>query len=333
MAPCSPVPGLNDMISCDFHPIRKALHLSLNEMAVLKEIYELSNNTKYGGWCVKSRQNLANTLDLSKSGVNGCVAKLELMGYIEKDLKGRLKPTDIIREIGQEKDNFLIAFRSKDSLFISGKMDEILSKNLNRADFARTEKTPDRAESDPKSGGKTTGIGRKVILSTTYTTTDNTTENRIASDFDKSDPETFSEGEEKKEKERPGAEIRKECIEIYHNWLLGRIGVGFKGNSREGKAMNNIIAYLSGQEKIKSGQFTIQDTWRFILDNWNRLDGFYGSQINLSQIDTNLVNIMAQIKTPRTNGQQRTPETREEHDRNLYRQVKKRFSSNGERDT
>lgn len=117
------------MIDLHFHPFRKALQLSLNEMAVLREIYELSNNTKYGGWCIKSKSKIAETLDLAKQSVINIINVLELRGYVEYDkVSGNCRPTEMIREITQERENIGFIIKSQGYEIASAKIKEIVEQ-------------------------------------------------------------------------------------------------------------------------------------------------------------------------------------------------------------
>lgn len=125
-------------LKLDFHPVRKALRLSLNEMAVLCEIYALSNNSKYGGWCWKSKTNIAETLDLSKRTVITICDTLVEKGYIERSDETRyLKPTDLIRELANESENFMIWFKTDGFEIASAKVKEVLKCFTDGAETAQ----------------------------------------------------------------------------------------------------------------------------------------------------------------------------------------------------
>lgn len=92
------------------HPIRKALCLSMNEYAVLDSIYHLSNNTKYGGWAVISRQRLADDLDLSKRHIIRMIDTLITKGYVIRDETSKfLRATEIYCKMIQNKSEWAIA--------------------------------------------------------------------------------------------------------------------------------------------------------------------------------------------------------------------------------
>lgn len=80
------------MYTTIIHPLRKALNLSMNEYAVLDSIMRLSNNTEFSGWCVISREKLAEALDLSKPTIIKIYDTLELKGLIIKNKIGHARP-------------------------------------------------------------------------------------------------------------------------------------------------------------------------------------------------------------------------------------------------
>lgn len=80
------------IISLNNHIVRKALCLSLNEMAVLCDIKQMSQNPEYGYTCIKSKEKIADWLDLSRSTVFLIIETLLKKGLIEKNEIG-LKPS------------------------------------------------------------------------------------------------------------------------------------------------------------------------------------------------------------------------------------------------
>lgn len=73
------------MINLHDHSFRKKLKLTLNEMAILKEIED--NTDPYFGWCSISKKNMGKNLDMTKQGVIYILHKLKSEFYIEYDNK------------------------------------------------------------------------------------------------------------------------------------------------------------------------------------------------------------------------------------------------------
>lgn len=118
------------MYNTVINPLRKALMLSTNEYLILDAIYHLSNNIKYGGWAIISKQKLADEYDLSKRTIINIINALELKGLIIRDEKTKfLRASEIYCDAIQNKDKWIIASTS-DERFISGNLQEV--KNLHQ---------------------------------------------------------------------------------------------------------------------------------------------------------------------------------------------------------
>jgi len=108
------------MYTTIIHPIRKALALSLNEYCVLDTVYRLSQNVRYGGWCVASRSTLAKDLDLSERSIFNVIETLIEKDLVEKNELGHLRSKDTWNELISNSNDYYIAFNGKESKFVSG---------------------------------------------------------------------------------------------------------------------------------------------------------------------------------------------------------------------
>jgi hypothetical protein len=82
----------------------------MNEYAVLDSIYHLSNNIKYGGWAIISRQRMADDLDLSKRNIIYIINALELKGLVIRDEKTKfLRASEVYCKMIQNKSEWAIA--------------------------------------------------------------------------------------------------------------------------------------------------------------------------------------------------------------------------------
>ena len=125
------------MISCDTHVIRKALRLSLNEMAVLCDVYQMSQNPKYGYWCVKSKDKMAEWLDLSRDTVFRAIKTLKDKGYIISNKEGNLRCTQFIYDLESAQEEIAIYIKSGETEVISAKMQELQQSEIHTpSDFA-----------------------------------------------------------------------------------------------------------------------------------------------------------------------------------------------------
>lgn len=113
------------MISCDTHAIRKALNLSLNEMAVLCDIVQLSSNPRFGYKCTKSKTKMAGWLDINRDTVFTILKTLEAKGYIERD-ESACWPTQFIHDIESCQDGLAIYIKSGQTELLTAKMKEVM---------------------------------------------------------------------------------------------------------------------------------------------------------------------------------------------------------------
>ena len=97
-------------------------------------------------------------------------------------------------------------------------------------------------------------------------------------------------------------------VSLYDDFIRQRTEMGAKMNAIEGKAMKSIILYLKGQVKSKDeliDENTINEktllSWEIILNNWDVLSGWKKENLKLTQIDSNLINIISEIKSNKSN--------------------------------
>jgi predicted transcriptional regulator len=114
-----------EIISLTNHIVRKALLLSLNEMAVLCDIKNMSKNPKFGYQCIKSKEKIADWLDLSRGTVFNALATLETKGYIERTQIG-LRLTQFIHDLDSCQEEIGIYIETNDVSMISKKVSQLL---------------------------------------------------------------------------------------------------------------------------------------------------------------------------------------------------------------
>lgn len=98
--------------------------------------------------------------------------------------------------------------------------------------------------------------------------------------------------------------LYKEMVTAYDEFCNEKIGMGAKMDALQGKSMKLIISYLQTQIIKKQGDLPESElnnetlnAWKFILSKWSMIGDFYGQQIKLNQINSNLPNILTQIRT------------------------------------
>ena len=92
-------------------------------------------------------------------------------------------------------------------------------------------------------------------------------------------------------------------VKRYDAFCVSRMGMGSKMDALQGKALKSIIQYLALQVKNKKGEISeenlksdVLNAWDYILNNWSQINGYYAEQIKLSQMDSNLPNILMQLR-------------------------------------
>lgn len=81
-------------------------------------------------------------------------------------------------------------------------------------------------------------------------------------------------------------------VSRYNDFCKKQIGVGCKLDGMQGKALKRIIRYL---EKESKGERVVE-AWEYVLTNWHKLEPFYQKQIKVTQIDSNFINILNQLR-------------------------------------
>lgn len=86
------------------------------------------------------------------------------------------------------------------------------------------------------------------------------------------------------------------CISLYNNFIISQTNLSAKIDARAGASMKRIIKYFEGQVKDKSDPLAVPNALEFILTNYDKWDMFHKKQITVSQIESNLINIVNSIK-------------------------------------
>lgn len=95
--------------------------------------------------------------------------------------------------------------------------------------------------------------------------------------------------------------LHSKFIEVYCNWYLRKVGAKYKmSGGPDGNAVKQMISYIKLAQKEKTGidstDIEVIGAWEFILENYAKWESFYQAQMKLAQINSNLPNIMANIR-------------------------------------
>jgi len=116
----------------------------------------------------------------------------------------------------------------------------------------------------------------------------------IEEEKEKEEEKNKKKKRKEEESELPNGSYQK-FLDIYSNWYESLVGVKIKFDGMQGKALKKIITYLIANSKEKNAQGGA-DAWSYILQNWSRIDKFYQDQTKVNQIESNLPNILNQLK-------------------------------------
>ena len=106
--------------------------------------------------------------------------------------------------------------------------------------------------------------------------------------------------------------LYSKMIEEYDVFCEKSTGVGCKIDGMQGKAMKQIIIYLKSQCRKKNPLLqdeeldsAVMKSWIYILGNWSKLDDYNRGRIKLSEINSNMSNILLKIKEQPINKKQK----------------------------
>jgi hypothetical protein len=77
---------------------------------------------------------------------------------------------------------------------------------------------------------------------------------------------------------------------LFHNEY---VGISPKITAIEGKALKEIVSYLCDQSATEDEALAV---WQVLLNSWDKLEEFYQKQHQLRQINSNLPNLLVNIK-------------------------------------
>lgn len=99
----------------------------------------------------------------------------------------------------------------------------------------------------------------------------------------------------------------KNCVGIYFAFIRERTGLNPNFDAKEGRALKMIIKWIEGnlKEQDKS-PLNIEKGFKFILDNYDKWEPFYQNQLKLIQINSNIINIVNQIKNAITSNKSKS---------------------------
>ena len=106
--------------------------------------------------------------------------------------------------------------------------------------------------------------------------------------------------------------LYSKMIQEYDKFCNDKTGVGCKIDGAQGKSMKQIIAFLEKQCKKKDETLTKKDlsekvllSWKYILFHWDKLDNYNRGRIKLTEINSNMLNILIKLREQPINNKQK----------------------------
>jgi hypothetical protein len=102
-------------------------------------------------------------------------------------------------------------------------------------------------------------------------------------------------GESVKKDPEESKGLHQKMISIYDDFIIKKTSCPAKIDGIQGKALKSIIGYFKGASKDKTDE-GILNSWKHFLASWDKLDSYYQGKLKLSEINSEMVNIINQIK-------------------------------------
>lgn len=200
----------------------------------------------------------------------------------------------------------LIAYNSGKSKRQFGLYSFKIAKNIKKTTSKSTVDTATNAEVDAEGDTATNAATNAAdyIIGQTKTETETETKS-IASNEACPEPAEDLKPDSKKGKEKGSAQKEKpvytQCMAAYDAFIKKR-GLTPKIDKVQGHALKEIIPYLEKQVKLKTPAIADDDlpdktieAWKAVLDNWHLLDNFNQGKTRLTEINSQLQNILVRI--------------------------------------
>jgi hypothetical protein len=250
------------------HAIRKALCLSMTEMAVLDQVESLSNRAETQYSCIKSPDKIADDLDVDRATVFRAFKALTEKGYIEKMPRG-YAPTDFIRDLVCSEEVGLI-LKTRKGYLITAKVRELMG---NAGYVIRDEQAPDLSQNATGFVAKCDTsvakcdnhiVNNLVVQNRVVVPTDfNDVEGGIQDAGERPQPPAIPEGprvvpaERKKKKHNPLADKipgYSSCVALQDAFCKANGLPGVHMNDKEGRCLKSLLSGLRTNGALEAGR-------------------------------------------------------------------------------
>lgn len=113
------------------------------------------------------------------------------------------------------------------------------------------------------------------------------------------------------EEKKSTQSLYSKLMQPYWTFYEDRNEIPPRINAAEGKSLKDIISHL---KKLSADEAEVLELWTVILNKWDQLEPFYQKQMELKQINSNINNILRQIKHGKGNTNQKRQATSSSND-------------------
>ena len=106
--------------------------------------------------------------------------------------------------------------------------------------------------------------------------------------------------------------LYSKMVDEYDKFCNDKTGVGCKIDGAQGKSMKQIVAFLEKQIIKKDNTLKKEEldekvlfSWQYILTHWDKLDNYNRGRIKLTEINSNMLNILIKLREQPINHKQK----------------------------
>ena len=106
--------------------------------------------------------------------------------------------------------------------------------------------------------------------------------------------------------------LYSKMVDEYDKFCNEKTGVGCKIDGAQGKSMKQIVAFLEKQITKKDNTLKKEEldekvlfSWQYILTHWDKLDNYNRGRIKLTEINSNMLNILIKLREQPINHKQK----------------------------
>lgn len=111
----------------------------------------------------------------------------------------------------------------------------------------------------------------------------------------------------------------QEFVGVYDQFCREMLGAPGVIDSRQGLALKETVDYIMKQERVGGDEMKALEGWKYMFKNWSQLTDFIKRQIKLTDIKSNIQEILFQLRNASKEAKQRKADS----DWDTYRELRK----------